>query len=70
MQSIKDVGDIKNIYFTRKNKMIKEEEYKPLKKVLGSNYCLYSVIENKLEDLCYNQYIIYELLKKIDKKLK
>jgi len=39
--------------------------YSPLEKVHGSEYCQFSIVENKLATLYRNQELIYELLLKI-----
>lgn len=44
-------------------------KYSPLEPVHGSDWCQYSVIENKLETLYKNQEKIYELLQAINEKV-
>jgi hypothetical protein len=53
-----------------KQNKYKDELYPQLKKVSGSEYCAFSVVENKLKKLYENQEIIYKLLIEINEKLK
>ena len=47
-----------------------KQEWPRLTQVLGSNYCLYSVVENKLETLYQNQEKLLAALKMVYDQVK